>query len=177
MCRSPALHHEATFFWRSWGKSSNVCLRAGIQMRPRPMLAFPNPDTHPIQTSALISKVINQSIMQLSEGEDSWLPVALLPSCWLTFHVRSPALWRLAKYSSLSFSVSLSCPVQAVEAIHLGSLIAAQGYIFPISDHVLTMKDDGTFYRFQVGLPAPCSEELSLIIWSQFRRTCKTKII
>jgi hypothetical protein len=40
----------------------------------------------------------------------------------------------------------------AVEAIHLGSLIAAQGYIFPISDHVLTMKDDGTFYRFQVGL-------------------------
>ncbi|KAF5922868.1 hypothetical protein HPG69_013213 [Diceros bicornis minor] len=40
----------------------------------------------------------------------------------------------------------------AIEAIHLGSLIAAQGYIFPISDHVLTMKDDGTFYRFQVGL-------------------------
>ncbi|XP_051951745.1 regulator of G-protein signaling 6-like isoform X1 [Xyrauchen texanus] len=40
-----------------------------------------------------------------------------------------------------------------VEAIHIGSLIAAQGYIFPISDHVLTLKDDGTFYRFQV-LPA-----------------------
>lgn len=37
------------------------------------------------------------------------------------------------------------------EAIHLGSLIAAQGYVFPISDHVLTLKDDGTFYRFQVG--------------------------
>lgn len=36
------------------------------------------------------------------------------------------------------------------EAIHLGSLIAAQGYVFPISDHVLTLKDDGTFYRFQV---------------------------
>ncbi|XP_069065051.1 regulator of G-protein signaling 6 isoform X2 [Pleurodeles waltl] len=35
------------------------------------------------------------------------------------------------------------------EAIHVGSLIAAQGYIFPISDHVLTLKDDGTFYRFQ----------------------------
>lgn len=46
----------------------------------------------------------------------------------------------------------------AVEAIHLGSLIAAQGYIFPISDHVLTMKDDGTFYRFQVGLLAPVAE-------------------
>ncbi|KAF7654799.1 hypothetical protein LDENG_00064630 [Lucifuga dentata] len=35
------------------------------------------------------------------------------------------------------------------EAIHLGSLIAAHGYIFPISDHVLTLKDDGTLYRFQ----------------------------
>lgn len=33
----------------------------------------------------------------------------------------------------------------------MGSLIAAQGYVFPISDHVLTLKDDGTFYRFQVG--------------------------
>ncbi|KAM3871133.1 regulator of G-protein signaling 6-like isoform 5-T5 [Diretmus argenteus] len=37
----------------------------------------------------------------------------------------------------------------AAEAIHLGSLIAAQGYLFPISDHVLTLKDDGTLYRFQ----------------------------
>lgn len=43
-------------------------------------------------------------------------------------------------------------PCPAVEAIHVGSLIAAQGYVFPISDHVLTVKDDGTFYRFQVGL-------------------------
>lgn len=39
------------------------------------------------------------------------------------------------------------------EAIHLGSLIAAHGYIFPISDHVLTLKDDGTLYRFQVRKP------------------------
>lgn len=39
----------------------------------------------------------------------------------------------------------------SAEALHIGSLIAAQGYIFPISDHVLNLKDDGTFYRFQVG--------------------------
>ncbi|XP_046935759.1 regulator of G-protein signaling 6 isoform X4 [Lynx rufus] len=47
-----------------------------------------------------------------------------------------------------------------VEAIHVGSLIAAQGYIFPISDHVLTMKDDGTFYRFQAPYfwPSNCWE-------------------
>uniref|UniRef100_A0A8C2R9U5 RGS domain-containing protein n=1 Tax=Capra hircus TaxID=9925 RepID=A0A8C2R9U5_CAPHI len=47
-----------------------------------------------------------------------------------------------------------------IEAIHLGSLIAAQGYVFPISDHVLTMKDDGTFYRFQAPYfwPSNCWE-------------------
>uniref|UniRef100_A0A672U2H7 Regulator of G protein signaling 6 n=1 Tax=Strigops habroptila TaxID=2489341 RepID=A0A672U2H7_STRHB len=46
------------------------------------------------------------------------------------------------------------------EAIHLGSLIAAQGYVFPISDHVLTLKDDGTFYRFQAPYfwPSHCWE-------------------
>uniref|UniRef100_A0A8I5KR27 Regulator of G protein signaling 7 n=1 Tax=Homo sapiens TaxID=9606 RepID=A0A8I5KR27_HUMAN len=38
-----------------------------------------------------------------------------------------------------------------VEALHLGTLMAAHGYFFPISDHVLTLKDDGTFYRFQPG--------------------------
>uniref|UniRef100_A0AAY4BGF5 Regulator of G-protein signaling 6 n=1 Tax=Denticeps clupeoides TaxID=299321 RepID=A0AAY4BGF5_9TELE len=41
------------------------------------------------------------------------------------------------------------CIDDTAEAIHLGSLIAAHGYFFPISDHVLTLKDDGTFYRFQ----------------------------
>nr|CAB3265561.1 regulator of G-protein signaling 7-like [Phallusia mammillata] len=35
------------------------------------------------------------------------------------------------------------------EAIHLGSLIAAHGYFFPIDDHVITLKNDGSFYRFQ----------------------------
>lgn len=35
------------------------------------------------------------------------------------------------------------------EAIHLGSLIAAHGYYFPIDDHVITLKNDNSFYRFQ----------------------------
>ncbi|TRZ04476.1 hypothetical protein DNTS_027547 [Danionella cerebrum] len=47
-----------------------------------------------------------------------------------------------------------------VEALHLGSLLAAHGYFFPISDHVLTLKDDGTFYRFQTPYfwPSNCWE-------------------
>ncbi|KAM3861192.1 regulator of G-protein signaling 6-like [Diretmus argenteus] len=46
------------------------------------------------------------------------------------------------------------------EAIHIGSLIAAQGYFFPISDHVLSLRDDGTFYRFQAPYfwPSNCWE-------------------
>ena len=38
----------------------------------------------------------------------------------------------------------------AAEALHLAHLLAAHGYIFPIDDHVLTVKPEGTFYRFQV---------------------------
>ncbi|XP_038072116.1 regulator of G-protein signaling 7-like isoform X2 [Patiria miniata] len=45
-------------------------------------------------------------------------------------------------------------------AIHLGSLLAANGYFFPITDHVLTLKDDNTFYRFQTPYfwPSNCWE-------------------
>uniref|UniRef100_A0A8C1TRQ6 Regulator of G protein signaling 7b n=1 Tax=Cyprinus carpio TaxID=7962 RepID=A0A8C1TRQ6_CYPCA len=47
-----------------------------------------------------------------------------------------------------------------VEALHLGTLMAAHGYFFPISDHVLMLKDDGTFYRFQTPYfwPSNCWE-------------------
>uniref|UniRef100_A0A7N4PAC8 Regulator of G protein signaling 7 n=1 Tax=Sarcophilus harrisii TaxID=9305 RepID=A0A7N4PAC8_SARHA len=56
-------------------------------------------------------------------------------------------------YSFLSFH-------ETVEALHLGTLMAAHGYFFPISDHVLTLKDDGTFYRFQTPYfwPSNCWE-------------------
>ncbi|XP_021963970.1 regulator of G-protein signaling 7 [Folsomia candida] len=35
------------------------------------------------------------------------------------------------------------------EALHLAHLLAAHGYIFPIEDHILSVKNDSTFYRFQ----------------------------
>ncbi|CAB1339819.1 unnamed protein product [Coregonus sp. 'balchen'] len=50
---------------------------------------------------------------------------------------------------SKSLTVSNPCRSPVAEAMHIGSLIAAQGYLFPISDHVLSLKDDGSFYRFQ----------------------------
>ncbi|XP_023239166.1 regulator of G-protein signaling 7-like [Centruroides vittatus] len=47
-----------------------------------------------------------------------------------------------------------------VEALHLAHLMAAHGYFFPIEDHVLTVKADGTFYRFQTPYfwPSNCWE-------------------
>ncbi|XP_018899894.1 regulator of G-protein signaling 7 isoform X2 [Bemisia tabaci] len=35
------------------------------------------------------------------------------------------------------------------EALHLAHLMAIHGYLFPIDDHMLTVKNDNTFYRFQ----------------------------
>ncbi|XP_045509209.1 regulator of G-protein signaling 7-like isoform X2 [Colias croceus] len=35
------------------------------------------------------------------------------------------------------------------EALHLAHLLAAHGYLFPIDDHCLTVKNDNTYYRFQ----------------------------
>ncbi|KAB0801137.1 hypothetical protein PPYR_05491 [Photinus pyralis] len=46
------------------------------------------------------------------------------------------------------------------EALHMAHLMAAHGYIFPIDDHILTLKNDNTFYRFQTPYfwPSNCWE-------------------
>ncbi|GIY15082.1 regulator of G-protein signaling egl-10 [Caerostris extrusa] len=47
-----------------------------------------------------------------------------------------------------------------MEALHMAHLMAAHGYLFPIDDHILTVKADGTFYRFQTPYfwPSNCWE-------------------
>jgi hypothetical protein len=42
------------------------------------------------------------------------------------------------------------------EALHLAHLMSAHGYFFPIDDHMLTVKNDNTFYRFQVSCIPAC---------------------
>ena len=44
------------------------------------------------------------------------------------------------------------CLCALAEALHLANLICATGYIFPIDDHILLVKNDGAYYRFQVCL-------------------------
>lgn len=53
----------------------------------------------------------------------------------------------------LTLSVFL-CLLASAEALHLAHLMSAHGYFFPIDDHILTVKADGTFYRFQVYIRA-----------------------
>jgi hypothetical protein len=36
------------------------------------------------------------------------------------------------------------------EALMLANRMAECGYFFPVDDHVLQVKNDGTYYRFQV---------------------------
>uniref|UniRef100_A0A8C2GIJ2 Regulator of G protein signaling 7b n=1 Tax=Cyprinus carpio TaxID=7962 RepID=A0A8C2GIJ2_CYPCA len=66
----------------------------------------------------------------------------------------------LSKIPSVFSECVCVCVCVAVEALHLGTLMAAHGYFFPISDHVLTLKEDGTFYRFQTPYfwPSNCWE-------------------
>ncbi|KAK3094103.1 hypothetical protein FSP39_024168, partial [Pinctada imbricata] len=47
-----------------------------------------------------------------------------------------------------------------VEALHLATLMASHGYFFPIDDHVLTVRNDNTYYRFQTPCfwPSRCGE-------------------
>lgn len=47
-----------------------------------------------------------------------------------------------------------------IEALHLAHLMAAHGYFFPIDDHMLTVRSDNTFYRFQTPYfwPSNCWE-------------------
>lgn len=54
------------------------------------------------------------------------------------------------KWHDVAVLLTVAC--LTAEAMHIGSLIAAQGYFFPISDHVLSLKDDSAFYRFQVSV-------------------------
>lgn len=70
--------------------------------------------------------------------------------CSHLFFFPHPCTYFTKDLKGLLFPFSARYPPPPVEALHLGTLMAAHGYFFPISDHVLTLKDDGTFYRFQV---------------------------
>ena len=48
------------------------------------------------------------------------------------------------------------------EALCLANRMASFGYFFPIDDHVLTVKNDNTYYRFQVHFKTKTEKAFSL---------------
>ena len=47
------------------------------------------------------------------------------------------------------------------EALNLANRMTSFGYFFPIDDHVMTVKNDNTYYRFQVQLnPDNCTVKI-----------------
>lgn len=68
---------------------------------------------------------------------------------------RSFFLWKFRNWPSVFTGSDLiswilkNLEVEDVtDALHLAYLLSSHGYLFPIDDHALTVKNDGTFYRF-----------------------------
>uniref|UniRef100_A0A4W6BWR7 Regulator of G protein signaling 6 n=1 Tax=Lates calcarifer TaxID=8187 RepID=A0A4W6BWR7_LATCA len=103
----------------------------------------------PIKSNVMIEDIVTR-IQDETEG----VPIRTVKS----FMTKIPSVVTGADIVQwLMKNLSIEDPA---EAMHIGSLIAAQGYFFPISDHVLSLKDDGTFYRFQAPYfwPSNCWE-------------------
>ncbi|PWA27576.1 hypothetical protein CCH79_00000524 [Gambusia affinis] len=95
-----------------------------------------------------------EDIITLIQDETEGVPIRTVKS----FMTKIPSVVTGADIVQwLMKNLSIEDPA---EAMHIGSLIAAQGYFFPISDHVLCLKDDGTLYRFQAPYfwPSNCWE-------------------
>uniref|UniRef100_A0A8C5I0W4 Regulator of G-protein signaling 6-like n=1 Tax=Gouania willdenowi TaxID=441366 RepID=A0A8C5I0W4_GOUWI len=105
-----------------------------------------------LKPTALIYKI--EDIVTCIQDETEGVPIRTVKS----FMTKIPSVVTGTDIVQwLMKNLSIEDPV---EAMHIGTLIAAQGYFFPISDHVLSLKDDGAFYRFQAPYfwPSNCWE-------------------
>lgn len=110
----------------------------------------PNSDDTP---NHLVYKKMEQ-IVEKMQHENSGVPVRTVKS----FMSKIPSVFTGSDLI-LWMTKNLDVEDQA-EALHLGHLMAAHGYFFPIDDHMLTVKNDNTFYRFQTPYfwPSNCWE-------------------
>jgi regulator of G-protein signaling len=91
----------------------------------------------------LLYKKVEQ-FMERMQDETSGVPIKTVKS----FMSKIPSVFTgtdLIQWIIKKIEVEDTC-----EALHFAHLISSHGYIFPIDDHILTVKNDGTFFRFQV---------------------------
>lgn len=93
----------------------------------------------------LLYKKIETIIEKMQEDDKTGVPIRTVKS----FMSKIPSVFTgtdLIQWMLKRLDVE-----DTLEALHLAHLIASHGYMFPIDDHILTVKNDGTFFRFQVG--------------------------
>ncbi|XP_072946971.1 regulator of G-protein signaling 7-like [Epargyreus clarus] len=103
------------------------------------MSTIPSPEESP---NYLVYKKM-EAIIEKMQDENTGVPVRTVKS----FMSKIPSVFTgsdlvawLTRYLQLE---------ETWEALHLAHLLAAHGYLFPIDDHCLTVKNDNTYYRFQ----------------------------
>lgn len=117
-------------------KKDNSALPPGVQAL---MSTIPSPEESP---NYLVYKKM-EAIIEKMQDENTGVPVKTVKS----FMTKIPSVFTgtdlvawLARHLNLD---------ETWEALHVAHLLAAHGYLFPIDDHCLTVKNDNTYYRFQ----------------------------
>lgn len=114
------------------------------------MSTIPSPEESP---NYLIYKKM-EAIIEKMQDENTGVPVRTVKS----FMTKIPSVFTGSDLVAwLSRHLQLEEPW---EAPHLAHLLAAHGYLFPIDDHCLTVKNDNTYYRFQTPYFWPSNQEI-----------------
>ncbi|BFZ12476.1 hypothetical protein BsWGS_15515 [Bradybaena similaris] len=109
--------------------------------------------THEDNPNHLVYKKM-ENILDRMQDESTGVPVRTVKS----FMSKVPSVFTgqdLVSWMMRNLDVE-----DQVEALHLAHLMSSHGYFFPIDDHVLTVKNDNTYYRFQTPCfwPSRCGE-------------------
>ncbi|XP_063899393.1 regulator of G-protein signaling 7 [Helicoverpa armigera] len=103
------------------------------------MSTIPSPEESP---NYLVYKKM-EAIIEKMQDENTGVPVRTVKS----FMTKIPSVFTGSDLVAwLTRHLSLE---ETWEALHVAHLLAAHGYLFPIDDHCLTVKNDNTYYRFQ----------------------------
>ncbi|XP_046976226.1 regulator of G-protein signaling 7 [Vanessa cardui] len=103
------------------------------------MSTIPSPEESP---NYLVYKKM-EAIIEKMQDETTGVPVRTVKS----FMTKIPSVFTGSDLVSwLSRHLNLE---ESWESLHLAHLLAAHGYLFPIDDHCLTVRNDNTYYRFQ----------------------------
>ncbi|EEC13171.1 regulator of G protein signaling, putative, partial [Ixodes scapularis] len=97
-----------------------------------------------------------EHIVERMQDEQAGVPVRTVKS----FMSKIPSVFTGERSIAIFLLRGLGTCVFPAEALHLAHLMSSHGYFFPIDDHMLTVKADGTFYRFQTPYfwPSNCWE-------------------